>query len=112
MAQNDNNNKLEDSCSRLEKIANEARIKLITQNIYQDEESKRYDARHPNATQKQGGYDDRRNNKGKGTGKYLDTSNGGGYTDINGRSDVGGGRIATLQKNKYTPDKPYNCFIF
>lgn len=102
----------EESCNLLTKIAEEARKNLKRLNIYQDEAGKRYNETHPNATQAQGGVDDPINAKGKGTGGELDTSNGGGYYDINGRPDViGSGRNAAFRVNKYTPDKHYDCFI-
>ena len=72
-----------------------------------------YTATHPNATQAQGGVDDRLNSKGKGTGEYLDTRNGGGSVDINGRPELGiGARQDAFTKNIYTRDNPYDCFIF
>jgi hypothetical protein len=101
---NDNNNVNPKSCNRLEEIANEARKKLLTENIYQNETGKSYDSRHPNANQSKGGVDDRQNAKGKGTGQYMDSSNGGGSADISARTNA-------LLKNKYTKDKPYDCFI-
>ena len=113
MAINDNNNRLNPSCDRLGQIAEEARQGLITQNVYQDISGKRYDATHPNATQAQGGVDDRLNVKGKGTGEYLDTTNGGGYTDQFGKPELGiGARQDAFTKNIYTRDNPYDCFIF
>ena len=43
----------------------------------------------------------------------FDTRGGGGYYDINGRPELGGGgRNALLSKNIYTADNPYDCFIF
>ena len=113
MAIQDNNNRLGRSCDRLGQIGDEARQNLITQNIYQDQIGRRYTATHPNATQAQGGVDDRLNNKGKGTGEYLDTRNGGGSVDINGRPELGiGARQDAFTKNIYTRDNPYDCFIF
>ena len=108
----DNNNNVPKSCSRLEEIAEKARLGLISQNVYQNENNKRYGVTHPNATQETGGIDDRTNAKGKGTGEYMDTTNGGGDADINGRADVAGsGRKRLLQNNKYSKDNPYDCFI-
>ena len=78
------------SCNELSRIAEEARKRILELNIYQDEAGKRYSATHPNATQAQGGVDDFNNIKGKGTGIELDTSNGGGKYDIEGRPDVAG----------------------
>lgn len=113
MAIQDNNNSLGRSCNRLEEIANQTRQNLITQNIYQDNAGNRYKATHPNATQALGGVDDRNNNKGKGTGEYLDTRNGGSSVDINGRPELGiGARQDAFTKNLYTRDNPYDCFIF
>ena len=100
---NDNLNNTPKSCNRLEEIAKQARENLIRDNIYQDELGKRYTVVDPNATQKTGGIDDRTNEKGKGTGEFLDTSKGGGSLDINGRVDVNGsGRNALLTLNKYS----------
>lgn len=112
MANDVNLNNIPDSCDKLSKIADEARNKLITLNIYQNQSGKKYSAQHPNATQKQGGIDDVNNVKGKGTGVFLDTSNGGGKLDIEGRVDViGSGRKRLLMLNKYTQDKKYECNI-
>lgn len=109
---NDNNNNIPKSCSRLEEIANEARAKLIRDNVYQDVAGQRYTSTHVNATQGGGGIDDRQNQKGKGTGEFLDTSKGGGSLDVNGRADVGGsGRKNLLTLNKYSADEPYDCFL-
>lgn len=109
---NDNQNNIPNSCNRLTEIADKAREQLLLANVYQNIEGKRYDVTHVNATQGQGGIDDRQNAKGKGTGNYLDTSNGGGSLDINGRADVfGSGRTRLLQLNKYSKDKPYDCFL-
>lgn len=110
---NDNLNNIETSCSELSRIADEQRKKMIQTNAYSYlDSSKQYSATHPNAMVTKGGSDDPMNIKGKGTGQYLDFSNGGGYYDIYGRADVmDSGRLRMLQKNKYTADKPYNCFI-
>lgn len=113
MAIQDNNNDLGRSCDRLGQIAAESRERLLTENIYQDKSGKRYNTTHPNATQAQGGIDDRGNHKGKGTGEYMDTTKGGSSIDINGIPELGGGgRQDALRKNIYTKDKPYDCFIF
>ena len=113
MAIRDNNNTTPKSCNRLEEIAEDQRNRLLTENIYQDKLGKIYGATHPNATQEQGGIDDRNNIKGKGTGEYLDTSKGGGSLDIFGRPDVqGSGRNNLLLLNKYNADNPYDCFLF
>ena len=108
----DNLNTIESSCDRLTAIANKARLDLITKNIYQDATGKQYTSTHPNATQAKGGIDDKSNQKGKGTGEYLDTSKGGGSLDVNGRIDVGtSGRNALLTLNRYSKDNPYKCII-
>lgn len=113
MAILDNNNRLKSSCDRLSEIADKARENLITQNVYQNLPGKSYNSRHPNATQEQGGVDDRNNIKGKGTGQYLDTTNGGSSVDVNGKPELGiGGRADAQTKNLYTSDNPYDCFIF
>lgn len=109
---NDNNNRLGRSCTRLEEIAEEARKQLLLRNVYQNQTGRIYNETHPNASQAPGGSDDRLNIKGKGTnGGFLDTSEGGGYYDINGRPDVdGSGRNNLLQKNIYRKENPYDCF--
>lgn len=110
---NDNLNNLEDSCNRLVRIADEQRKNMIITNAYSYlDSSKYYGANHPNATTQKGGTDDPLNIKGKGTGEYLDFTNGGGYYDIYGRPDVmDSGRLRLISKNKFSADKPYNCFI-
>lgn len=111
--QTDNNQNLNKSCNQLEKIAEIARERLIKLNIYQKESGKKYESTHPNASQDTGDASyDPKNIRGKGTGQYLDTTNGGGYNDINGKAGFEGtGRIATLKKNLYNKDNPYDCFL-
>ena len=47
-------------------------------------------------------------NKGKGTGNFLDTYNGGSLNDeIGSSNEPGSGRIANIAKNQYSAEKPY-----
>ena len=96
--------------SRLEELADQYRVDNIKGNTYQKD--KEYGATHKNA---KGDGDP----KGKGTGEYLDTYNGGSDVDINGNGvDSKTGRNALLGINEskndnpngvkgYGPDKPY-----
>ena len=87
--------------SRLEELGDEYRKDNLIKNTYQNNESKKYGATHPNATSDG-------DNKGKGTGRFLDTYNGGSDVDINGNpSDPGSGRIKNIAKNQYNSDNPY-----
>lgn len=97
------------SCSKLEEIANNARLEVL-KNVYYDNNGFKYSVQHPNATQAVGGYDDPNNNKGKGTGIPFDTNNGGSNVDIFGLSGIGGGRQEIYLQNLYNPNNVYNCF--
>jgi hypothetical protein len=82
--------------SKLEELAKQFRIENTKGNTYQNTESGKYSASHPNA--KSDG-----DNKGKGTGVELGTENGGSVTDIKGNPDFpGSGRDAALSKNNAT----------
>ena len=73
----------------------------IKGNTYQNDESKQYSGTHKNAL----GDGDV---KGKGTGAFLDTYNGGGLHDEIGVADqADSGRKNNLIKNIYNKDKPY-----
>ena len=80
--------------SKLEEAAILVRKQLIAKNEYNGaDNSNGYSANHPNA--KSDGDD-----KGRGTGVYLDTYNGGTETDINERTTLGA-------RNQYNKDKGY-----
>ena len=102
--------------SKLEKLGDEFRVENLKGNTYQKDDSKQYSSKHPNALTSEG--------KGKGTGEYLDTVNGGSSVDINGNGKHNGksgrkGNIAineskngsTVGVNGYGPDKPYTTPI-
>ena len=87
--------------SRLEELADDFRKGNLIKNTYQKDESKQYSGTHPNATSDG-------DNKGKGTGNFLDTYNGGSDMDINGNpKEPGSGRVKNIAKNQYNEDKPY-----
>jgi hypothetical protein len=87
--------------SRLEELGDEYRKDNLIKNTYQNNESKKYSGTHPNATSDG-------DNKGKGTGNFLDTYNGGSDMDINGNpNEPGSGRIKNIAKNQYNEDNPY-----
>jgi hypothetical protein len=87
--------------SKLEELGKQFRTDNIIKNTYQNGEGNEYGAKHPNA--KADG-----DNKGKGTGNFLDTYNGGSINDELGSSnEPGSGRIANVAKNKYSAEKPY-----
>jgi hypothetical protein len=77
--------------------------KIMAKNAYQIGEETHYSAKHKNAL----GDGDK---KGKGTGNFMDTYNGGSSEDIEGSSvDAGSGRIANLKVNKYNEDNGYKA---
>lgn len=70
-----------------------------------------YTNEHPNATTMAGASDDPKNIKGKGTGKFLDTENGGGFIDVNGDPTVpNSGYRGQIGLNTWTPDKQYDPY--
>lgn len=82
--------------SKLEEAAILVRQQLIAKNEYNGaDNSNGYSANHPNA--KSDGDD-----KGRGTGVYLDTYNGGTETDQNER-------IVLKARNQYNKDKGYEA---
>ena len=90
-----------DNVDKLGDIGKIERDKLIAKNTYQTTEEQNYGAKHPNAL----GDGDK---KGKGTGNFMDTYNGGSIEDIEGNSvDSGSGRLANLGKNTYTKANGY-----
>lgn len=97
------------SCSRLEEIALKAREDLIIKNNYNDVNY--YSSTHPNATVLGGSADDPNNNKGKGTGVFLDTSSGGSHVDVYGIPSLGLYGRSAIEENAYSDQKKYDCFI-
>jgi hypothetical protein len=97
------------SCDELTRYAEEYRRRLIIENGYNNTPGNVYGVNHPNATLAVGA-NDPNNLRGRGTGVYLDTSNGGTSVDINGLPDYPNtGRIGTLFLNRFTPTNPYSC---
>jgi len=87
--------------SKLEELGNQYRKDNITKNTYQNAQGNEYGAKHKNALSDG-------DNKGKGTGLFLDTYNGGGQQDeIGSSNEPGSGRIANITKNQYSAEKPY-----
>lgn len=106
---NDSLLNMDKSCNRLSKIAEEYRQKLPIDNFYTKDNQ--FSETSPRATQEKDSKDSL-NIHGKGTGTYLDTANGGGYYDINGKPELQNtGRNAIYTKNQYTKNNPYDCFI-
>jgi len=88
---------------KLGDIGKTERDKMIAKNSYQLNEETHYTPTHKNAL----GDGDK---KGKGTGNFMDTYNGGSIEDIEGSSvDSGSGRIANLKVNKYNEDNGYKA---
>lgn len=96
--------------NKLGQAADEARIKNITKNAFNGEaDANQYSATHTKALS-----DQETPVKGKGTGVYLDTYNGGGDMDINGNPTyAGSGRLAAFANNMstwgYGPGSPYTA---
>jgi hypothetical protein len=87
--------------SKLEELAKDIRKDNIKGNTYQNVEGKNYGGTHKNAL----GDGDV---KGKGTGTFLDTYNGGGLHDEIGVADqADSGRKNNIKKNTYNADKQY-----
>ena len=87
--------------SKLEELGSEFRKKNIVKNTYQNAQGNEYGSKHPNA-QSDG------DSKGKGTGNFLDTYNGGSTLDeLGSPEDPGSGRIANIAKNQFSAEKPY-----
>ena len=90
--------------SDLEKIAIATRKTILTNNTFNNfDVNNNYSAIHTNAKS-----DDVTPNHGKGTGVYMDTTNGGSYQDKYGVPQVvGSGRIGNVTNNKYNGDNGY-----
>jgi hypothetical protein len=98
--------------SKLDLLSVEFRDKLLAKNAYNNAApSNNYSGDHTKALS-----DSVTPVKGKGTGIFLDTYNGGGDMDINGNPEFpGSGRKAALAMNQgkwgYSPDSPYETPI-
>ena len=89
----------------LQDYAIEKRGELSAKNIYNEIEGSDYTAQHTRALS-----DSKTPIQGKGTGIFLDVTNGGGDYDINGNPIiVGSGRIKNLGVNEYGDSKPYKA---
>lgn len=98
------------SCNKLTEIADEARAKHLNKNFYLDGLPNEYSQSHPNATQEVG-TGDINNVKGKGTGVYFDTTNGGSEIDVNGLPSIpSSGRRGTFT-NTYNANNEYKCIL-
>jgi len=88
--------------NKLEEVALAQRAALIPKNTYNGKDSNNnYSSTHKNA--KSDG-----DIKGKGTGVFLDTANGGGEYDINGNPSIAGsGRKNNVVINKYKDGQGY-----
>jgi hypothetical protein len=94
--------------NKLEEAALIQREKNVVKNAYNNED----DANNYTATHTKALSDSETPVKGKGTGIFLDTFNGGGDLDINGNPTYGGsGRLAAFANNTSTwgfgPTSPY-----
>lgn len=88
--------------NKLEQAAIQQRSILIPQNTYNSsDQSQKYGAGHPNALSDG-------DNKGKGTGVFMDSYNGGADVDINGNPNyAGSGRLQNIAINQYDADNGY-----
>lgn len=88
----------------LEEAAIAARLRLIASNSYNNSaDANNYGATHSRAIS-----DDVTPERGKGTGIFLDTFNGGTLTDIEGNPAIAGsGRKGNTVINQYDEDEPY-----
>jgi hypothetical protein len=91
--------------NELEKIAIQKRKELISKNVYNSSaDEQNYSAMHTRALS-----DTETPNHGKGTGKYLDTTEGGSNIDINGNPEApGSGRVKNIATNEYNQDNDYD----
>lgn len=88
--------------SKLEEIGIRERKDLLPFNFYQTVNNE-YSSTHKNARSDG-------DNKGKGTGLYLDTFNGGSDADINGSPNYpGSGRNGQLSFNEFNVSNPYKA---
>lgn len=92
--------------SKLEQSAIDERKKEVVKNSYNDsDQANNYSPTHTKALS-----DQETPIKGKGTGTYLDTQNGGGQYDINGNPlHPGSGRVKNVAVNKYDSQNGYKA---
>lgn len=90
--------------SKLEEIAIAQRNILVAINPFDNADpSQNYTAVHTKALS-----DNITPVQGKGTGIFMDTTNGGGSLDINGAAQFpGSGRLAEIAANQFQPTTPY-----
>jgi hypothetical protein len=99
---------MEKSCNILSAVAEAQRNALTNINVYNG--SRNYTSTDVNATVAAGLADDPQNIRGKGTGRYLDTTNGGSSVDKHGIPSLGAlGRDGIYVENFYTPNLVYDC---
>lgn len=91
--------------NELERIAIEKRNELVAKNVYNSSaDEQKYSATHTRAKS-----DDETPVHGKGTGVFMDTTNGGSSVDINGNPEApGSGRIKNIATNQYNKDNDYD----
>lgn len=89
--------------TKLEQIAIEQRASLLPKSVYNETDGNNYTVTHTRAKS-----DSETPIQGKGTGKYMDIDNGGGYIDENGNGiDNMSGRNANVAINDYNSGKNY-----
>jgi hypothetical protein len=99
-----------ENCDRLTDVGLDQRNRLLGLNVYNQIRERNYGSTHPNALADSNGSDDPTNVKGKGTGVFLDTFNGGGTDDIEGTpSQPGSGRIKNILVNKFNIGNTYKA---
>lgn len=91
--------------SKLELIAIAQRNVIIPFNTYNLEPTQNYQSTHTRALS-----DNATPNYGKGTGVYLDTTNGGSSIDVNGiAAAAGSGRLGNVAFNEYNQNNGYTA---
>lgn len=96
-----------DNCAIKKELADTARTQYLSQNLYRADCP--YTAQHKNAKMEAGGKGDPLNKKGKGTGSYMDTENGGGRCDIKGVPELTySGRERLLSINRFNKNNKYD----
>jgi hypothetical protein len=90
--------------SKLEEVAIAQRNILIAKNTYNVIPEQNYSPTHSRALS-----DNETPLRGKGTGIFLDTFNGGDDIDVNGNPNfAGSGRLQNQAVNVYNKDNPYD----
>lgn len=90
--------------NKLEEVGLNKRNELLGSNIYNNSDySNNYNANHTRALS-----DNETPNRGRGTGVFLDTYNGGNRIDREGSNEyIGSGRIQNLAQNEYNNENGY-----